>query len=129
MRILWNLIFLMGIPFVMWQQGTYEKYPELALPLFLMWLGVIGPGLEIPDWHWKWKRLERYRSFAIKRDDNDLLIKIDEELQWVHDWNTPATVGSIKSLLGKYENTTWRRMGKIEDRIAELKKTQVKPHQ
>ena len=103
MRILWVLGSLMIVPVLMWQQGTYEKYPELAIPLFLIWLAAIAPTLEIPAWQWKWKRLERYRNFAIKVDDNDLLIKIDEELEWVNDWNTPATVGSIKSLLGKYE--------------------------
>jgi len=127
MRFLWNSFLLMMVPFWMWYQGTYEKYPELAMPLFFIWLAILAPSLDTPDWHWKWKRLERYRSFAIKKDDKDLLIKIDDELQWVHDWNTPATVGSIKSLLGKFENTTSRRMGEIEDRIAELKKTQVKP--
>ena len=127
MSILWNLFLLAPVPFSLWYQGTYEKYPELAMPLFFIWLAVIAPHLDIPDWHWKWKRLERYRNFAIKVDDNDLLIKIDEELEWVRDWNTPATVGSIKSLLGKYNNTNWRRMGEIEARIVEMKKGRVKP--
>lgn len=127
MRILWVLGSLMIVPALMWQQGTYEKYPELAIPLFLIWLAAIAPVLEIPEWHWKWKRLERYRNFAIKVDDNDLLIKIDEELEWVNDWNTPTTVGSIKSLLGKYEQSNYRRMKQIEERVAELKKGPVKP--
>jgi hypothetical protein len=127
MRILWNLFLVAPVPVSMWYLGTYEKYPELAMPLFFIWLAVISPFLDIPDWHWKWKRLERYRNFAIKVDDNDLLIKIDEELEWVNDWNTPTTVGSIKSLLGKYDKSNWRRMGEIEDRIAELKKGRVKP--
>ena len=122
MRILWVLSSLIIVPVLMWQQGTYEKYPELAIPLFLIWLAAMAPALEIPEWHWKWKRLERYRNFALRVDDNDLLIKIDEELEWVKDWNTSATVGSIKSLLGKYEQSNYRRMKQIEERVAELKK-------
>jgi len=128
MRIVWNAFLMMIVPGWMWYQGAYEKYPELAMPLFFIWLAVIAPAIEIPDWHWKWKRLERYRNFAIKRDNNDLLIKIHEELEWVHEWNTPVTVGSLKSLLGKYENTGGRRMKEIEDKVAELKKQASSRH-
>ena len=62
MRILWNSLLVMLVPFWMWYQGTYEKYPELAMPLFFIWLAVLAPSLNIPDWHWKWKRLERFRE-------------------------------------------------------------------
>lgn len=126
MRILWNSLLFMVFPFLMWYQGTYEKYPELAMPLLIIWLAILAPYISIPDWHWKWKRLERFRNFAIKVDDNDLLIKIDEELEWVRDWNTPSTVGSLKSLLGNYDNVNLRRMEEIEDRIAALKKARIR---
>ncbi len=50
MRILWVLSSLIIVPVLMWQQGTYEKYPELAIPLFLIWLAAMAPASEIPEW-------------------------------------------------------------------------------
>ena len=102
MRILWNLVLLMMLPFVMWLVGTIEKYPELAVPLFFIWMAVVAPALVIPDWHWHWKKLEKWRKTALKRDDGKLLEEIDEEMEMLKEWHMPATVGAVKSLLGKY---------------------------
>jgi hypothetical protein len=125
MQLLWSCVLFLIVPAWMWYFGTFLKYPELALPIMLIWFAVIAPAAHIPEWHGKWRQLERYKTLAYKRNDMKLLEKIDEQIQWVRDWNTPATLGAMKMLVGKYPQNDERRMAEIEKRVAELKRVRV----
>lgn len=125
-KVLWNVFLLMLFPLAIWQIGTGDKYPELVFPLFLIWLAVISPYIENPnvETYVRQRALEKYRKTAAKYKDDDLVKKIDLELRTLHDWSTPVTVGSLKSVLG-YEGKDNIGIWEIEKRIAKIKAGKV----
>ena len=96
--------------------------------MYLIWLAVIYPQVAIPDlenYGWQ-KRLKSYRKTARKYGDFDLVEKLDEEIQYAEDWSEPVTVGSLKSVLGKYALHQSITYAEIEKRLSESKAGKAK---
>jgi len=110
-------------PAACWYGGADEKYSELILPLYLLWLGIICPYLDTPteETDVRQREYESYKFTALKYEDSDLAGKIEHELQLIHDWRTPVTVGALKSVLGKYDGYRSISSYEIDQRLAELK--------
>lgn len=123
--VLRNLFWVGLLPFTAWLSGMNDKYPELTLPFFIMWLVIVSPLLRSENdptvYHFR-----RYRKSAEKYGDYDLVEKIDEHLQYVSDWQTPATVGAVKSALGKYDGYRGLWLFEVEKRLRELRATKAK---
>jgi hypothetical protein len=67
------------------------------------------------------REYESYKFTVLKYEDFDLARKIEHELQLIHDWRTPVTVGALKSVLGKYDGYRSISSYEIDQRLAELK--------
>ena len=81
--------------FVMWIGGTYDKYPELLLPLFFIYVATISPAFTVSDFERKWNQLEKRRMKAVKANNLDEECKIEEERTKLELYNIPLTLGHL----------------------------------
>lgn len=84
--------------FVLWSFGAYDKYSELAGPLFFLYIAAISPlywtGKE--DYERRWKELDKRRRKAMKPGEvTKEELKIGEEMDKLAYYNTPLTVGHL----------------------------------
>ena len=119
-RILWNLVYVGLLPFAIWLSGTYEKYPELTIPLFIIWLGIITPQIEAGAPTTIMCMFQRLQKRALKCGDNELIDEIDRVLQYEYDWHTLATVGAVKDALEKYSGYRRPNFYEIQERVEKL---------
>lgn len=103
-----GLVFDVGVfGFVLWIAGTYDKYPEIAVPLFLLYFSYVAGGyFRNARFQNKWKEL---RKKLVKTDDSEEAAKIEEDMERLENYNTPLTVGHLYRFKAEFEDK-WDRM-------------------
>jgi hypothetical protein len=94
---LWFLISQAVFVLLLWAIGTYDKYPELAVPLFFIYTAAIAPLLQGTDFERKWKQLEKRRMKAVKADNLEEQVRIEEEREKLELYNIPLTLGHLNT--------------------------------
>ena len=105
-------IMMLSFIFFTWLSGAWDKYPELAVPLMLIYIAAVAPSIakeqRSSDFKSKWKRLEK-RRLALARasgDPSDEEIKIEDEMRELEAYNTPLTLGHLRAELSRIKNSS-----------------------
>jgi hypothetical protein len=118
---LWFFILQAGFALILWQMGTSDKYPELALPLFLIYMAVTGPiFLQNVNFKRKWNQLEKRRVKAVKADNFDEATSIEEEREKLELYNIPLTLGHLNTFRAELDKRFMglsNRLASIEQRL------------
>jgi hypothetical protein len=104
---MWVFILSAVFALVLWLSGTYDKYPELAVPLFLIYLTAAAPAMQgKSDFERKWNQLEKLRMKVVKAKNEDEQVRIEEEREKLESYNIPLTVGHLNAFRAELDNRT-----------------------
>lgn len=115
------LIALAFFAVVFWISGAYDKYFELASPLFLIYMAAIGPTFWTGEQVYKrqWNELDKRRRKAMKPGEvTEQELKIGEEMERLTAFNTTLTVGH----LNRFKEELDQRLDELSSRLCSLER-------
>ena len=114
-EIIGEIIIAASFYYVMWQVGSFDKYPEIAIPLFIIAIALFHHQTQKKaKWQREYDRLDKLNDAVLKfiqrsgevpnedqlKEADELLDIIRDEKLRLLDFNTPATIGGIKTTIG-----------------------------